>query len=45
MGKEIITFANIEVEKHKFYQYKSLISIYDVNIDKIVMSVRLLFVK
>ena len=45
MGKEIITFANIEVEKHKFYQYKSLISIYDVNIDKIVMSIRLLFVK
>ena len=33
MGKEIITFGNIEVDKQKFYQYKSLISIYDVNID------------
>ena len=37
MGKEIITFGNIEVDKQKFYQYKSLISIYDVNIDKIVL--------
>ena len=23
MGKEVIRFGNIEVEKHKFHQYKS----------------------
>ena len=36
MGKEIITFANIEVEKHKFHQHKNQISIKDVNNDRIV---------
>ena len=25
MGKEIITFGNIEVEKHKFHQHRSSI--------------------
>ena len=38
MGKEIITFGNIEAEKHKFSQRKSPISIYNVNADKIVVS-------
>ena len=37
MGKEIITFDDIEVEKHNFHQYKNPISIYDVNIDRIVL--------
>ena len=45
MGKEIITFGSIEVEKQKFCQYKSLISIYDVNIDKIVVPIGVLFGK
>ena len=30
MGKEIITFGDIEVGKHKFHQHKSLISIQGV---------------
>ena len=38
MGKEVITFDNIEVEKHKFHQHKSPISIWDVNINKIIVS-------
>ena len=37
MGKEIITFGNIEVEKHKFHQHKRPISIYAVNVDRIVV--------
>ena len=34
MGKEIVTFGNIEVEK----QHKSPISIYGVNVDRKVVS-------
>ena len=45
MDKEIIMFGNIEVEKHKFHQYKNPISISDVDMSKIVMSNRLPFGK
>ena len=38
MGKETITFGDIEVEKQIFHSHKKPISIYDVNIDKIVIS-------
>ena len=38
MGKEFITFGNIEIEKHKFHYHKKPISIYGVNIDRIVVS-------
>ena len=38
MGEEIITFGDIEVEKHKFHQHKSSVSIYDVNVDRIGLS-------
>ena len=34
MGKEIITFGNVTVDKYKFYQHKSLILMYDVSIDR-----------
>ena len=37
MGKEIITFGDIEAEEYKFHQYKSPISINDVDISKIVV--------
>ena len=37
MSKEIISFSNIEVEKQKFHK-KNPSSIYDVNIDIIVVS-------
>ena len=38
MGKEIITFYNIEVEKCKFYQQRSPILIHNISIDRIVVS-------
>ena len=38
MGKEIIAFGNIEVDKHKFHQHETPISIYDLNSDRIVES-------
>ena len=41
MSKEIKTFGNTEVKKHKFHQHKSPISIYDVNIYRTVVSNKL----
>ena len=38
MGKKIITFSNIDVEKHNFQQHKTPISTHDVNIDRIIVS-------
>ena len=32
MGKEIITFGDIEVEKQKFHKHKNPVLIYDVDI-------------
>ena len=43
MGKEIMTFGDIEVQKYKFCQSKSPVSINDVDISKIVVSNRILF--
>lgn len=45
MGKEIVTFDNIEVKKHKFYQHKSPILKHDENIDRIVDLTWFLLVK
>ena len=45
MGKQILTFGNIEVEKHKFHQHQSPISVYYVNIDRIVVSNKVPFGK
>ena len=42
MGKEIITFGNTEVEKHKFHQRKSPILIGDASIRKIIVSNKVL---
>ena len=42
---ENITVGNSEVEKHNFHQQKSRISIYDVNVDKIVVCSRVPFRK
>ena len=38
MSKEIIKFDNTEIEKHKFHQHKNPISMYYVDINKIVVS-------
>ena len=32
MGKQILTFGDIEIEKDKFYRYKSPIFLEDVDI-------------
>ena len=45
MGKEIITFGNIEVEKSKFHLQNSFILIYGANIDRIVVSNKVTFGK
>ena len=38
MGKEIITFGDIKVEKHKFYRPKNLILLEDIDIKNIHVS-------
>ena len=45
MGKGIITFGNIDVEKYKFHLRKSPISIHNVDISKIVESTKFPFGK
>ena len=45
MGKEIIIIRNVEVEKHKFHEHKSPISIGDVDINKIIVSAKVHFGK
>ena len=36
--KKVIKFGDIEIEKQTFLRHKSPISIYDVNIDRVVIS-------
>ena len=43
MGNDIMTFGDFETEKHKFHQHKNPTSIYDVGINKIVLSSNYLF--
>ena len=38
MGKEILTFSDIEIEKNKLYRYKSPIFLKDVDIKKAFVS-------
>ena len=38
MGKKNLTFVYIEIEKNKFYRNKTLISLKDINIQKILVS-------
>ena len=38
MNKEIITFGDIEIEKHKFHHYKHLFFSENLDIDKIITS-------
>ena len=45
MGKEIVMFGNIEVEKHKFHQHKGSISIHDVNVVRMVVFNKIPFSK
>ena len=45
MGKETIRFGNIEINKQKFHNHKNPISVYEVNIDRIVIFSRVSFGK
>ena len=45
IGKELITFVYIEVEKHKLHQYTSSVSIFNVNFDRIRVPSKLPFGK
>ena len=38
MGKEILTFGNIEIEKQSFYRHKSPIFLKHVDIEKVLVS-------
>ena len=43
MGKEILTIGNTENEKNKYYQYKSLFPLRDVDIEKVLVSNKIYF--
>ena len=45
MGKEIIAFGDLEVEKHKFDQHKNPMLIYNINIDRIVVTSKVSYEK
>ena len=38
MGKEILTFCNVEIKKYKFYSHKTPIFLGDVDIEKVLVS-------
>ena len=45
MGKKILTFGDIEIEKNNFYLHKSPIFKKDVDIEKVLVSKKILFGK
>ena len=38
MGKEILTFGDVEIEKNKFYRHKTPILLGAVDIEKVLVS-------
>ena len=38
MGKEILTFGDIKIEKNKFYHHKTPTFLKDVDIEKVLVS-------
>ena len=38
MSKEILTFGDIEIEKNKFYHYRSVVPLGDVDTEKVLVS-------
>ena len=45
MGKEILTFGDIENEKNKFYQNETPVPLKDVDIKKVLVSNKVSFGK
>ena len=43
MGKEILTFGDVEIKKIKFYRHKSPIFLKDVDIEKVLVSNKISF--
>ena len=43
MGKEILTFDNIEIEKNKFYRHKTPVFGGNVDIEKVLVSNKISF--
>ena len=43
MGKEILTFGDIEIEKNKFYRIKIPVHLRDVDIEKALVSNKISF--
>ena len=43
MDKKILTIGNTEIEKNKYYQYKSLLPLRDVDIEKVLVSSKIYF--
>ena len=43
IGKEILTFGNIEIEKNKFYRHKTPVPLRDVDIQKVLVSNKISF--
>ena len=39
MGKKILTFGDIEIEKNKFYCHKTPIFLKDVDIENVLVSI------
>ena len=42
MGKQVLTFGNIEIEKYKFYCHKTIF-LGDVDIEKVLVSNKISF--
>ena len=45
MGKELLTSGDIEIAENKFYHYKSLFRLRDVDIEKVLVSHKISFVE
>ena len=43
MGKEILTFGDIETEKNKFYRNKIHVSLRDIDTEKVLVSNKISF--
>ena len=43
LGKEILMFADIEIEKNTFYRNKTPIFLNDVDIEKVLLSIKISF--
>ena len=43
MGKEVLTFGHIKIEKNKFYRHKTPIILEDIHVEKVLVSNKIYF--